>query len=161
MTLREYLASFGEDDTARQAFLDRVAAIGSRKVDVYSASVPKVYDEEKSPLDVDHINAVHYFRGPGASSHYHILLLDYQFAYWSDPERRPVQGWLVAASKAKRDWLKPTLKSDGPPENGPRHVYGSSAYDPELKEFFFPGKRKRQPIEVGDIGDVKNDNFRK
>ena len=149
MTLSDYLATLTDEE--QTAFVDRVRAIGSRTVDVYSANVPKAYDEERSSLDVDQIHAVHHHQGPGNSSHYHMLLLDYQYAYWSDSERRPAQGWLVAANKANKKWFKPTEKRDGPTEDGPRHVYGSSAYDPETKTRIFPGKRKKQNVdEVGE-----------
>lgn len=147
MTLSEYLATLTDEE--QDAFVERVRAIGSPHVDIYSASKPKVYDEEKSSLDVDAINAIHHHEGPGNSSHWHVLLLDYQYAYWSDPARRPVQGWLVAASKANADWFKATEKSDSSTEQGPRHVYGSSAYDPERKVRIYPGKQKEQPIDVG------------
>lgn len=149
MTLNEYLNSLSAEE--RVDFVMRVEAVGHPTVDAYSASLPTWYDRERSHLDVDSVHAVHRHEGPGGSSHYHILMLDYQYAYWSDPNRRPVQGWLVAASKANRSWFKPTQKADGTTEDGPRHVYGSSAYDPDERVLIFPGTRKKQPIEVGKI----------
>lgn len=156
MTLAEYLATLTDEE--QDVFVERVRAIGSPTVDVFSASVPKVYDDQRSSLDVDNVHAVHRHLGPGASSHYHLLLLDYQYAYWSDPKLRPVQGWLNAASKANRNWFKPTEKNDATIEDGPRHVYGSSIYDPDEREIIFPGKTKKQPIDIGAIGVLKNDN---
>lgn len=158
MMLAEYLATL--TDKEQEAFVERVRAVGSPIVDVFSASVPKAYDTEKDSLDVDTIHAVYRHNGPGASSHYHMLLLDYQYAYWSDPARRPVQGWLVAASKANRNWFKTTQKSDDTTEDGPRHVFGSSIFDPDKRELIFPGKTKKQPIDVGAIGVFENDNKR-
>lgn len=157
MTVDEYLASLTAEQ--REDFEQRVQAIGSRHVDVYSASIPNFYDEppqdildeSRDSLDIDNIAAIYHFEGPGASSHYHILLTAYQYAYWSDPERKPVQGWLVAASKANVNWFQPTEKSDGTVGNGPYHVFGSKVFDPDEKEFVYPGKQKKQPIDSGGI----------
>lgn len=147
MTLIDYLNSLSPEKQA--AFVKRVEAVGHPTVDVYSASLPSWYDPEGRPNDVDSICTVHKHEGPGGSSHYHLLLLDYQYAYWSDPERRPVQGWLVSAGKANRNWFKPTVKSGGSTEDGPRHVYGASVYDPEARVLIFPGTQKKQPIDIG------------
>lgn len=149
MTVDEYRAGLSAEE--REDFDQRVQAIGSRHVDVYSASIPKVYDQERDSRDIDNIAAIYHFEGPGASSHYHILLTAHQYAYWSDPERRPVQGWLVAASKANVNWFQPTEKSDGTVENGPYHVFGSKVFDLDEKEFVYPGKQKKQPIDSGGI----------
>lgn len=156
MTLNEYLATLTEEQ--RIAFAARVNAVGSQTVDAYSASKPNWYDEERNSFDVDSIHALYRHEGPGASSHYHILMLDYQYAYWSDPALRPVQGWLVAASKANKNWFKDMTKSDGTTEDGPRHVFGSSVYDPDEKVLIFPGTQKKQPIEVGPIAGAKKDD---
>lgn len=147
MTLSEYLATLDEEQ--QNLFVARVAEVGAGTVDCYSATLPNWYTDELDRNDVDSLCDWHYHRGPGASSHYHILLLDYQFAYWSDPERRPVQGWLVAASNSNRDWFKPTQKSNGTTEDGPRHVFGSSAFDFETKTRFYPGLKPKEPIDVG------------
>ena len=155
MRLGEYLATLS--DKEQDAFVERTRAIGSPTVDVFSATKPKEYDDQRDSLDVDHIHAIHFHDGSGSSKHYHLLLLDYQYAYWADPERRPKVGWLVAASKANTAWSKATTKSDSSVEQGPRHVYGSSIFDPDTKERIFPGTRKKQPIEVGSIG-VRNDD---
>lgn len=148
MRLVDYLNSLTIEQ--RIAFVKRVEAIGNHTVDAYSASLPQWYDPDRSSIDVDSICAVHKHDGPGNSGHYHLLLLDYQYAYWSDPERKSAQGWLVSAGKANKNWFKTTAKLDGPNEDGPRHVYGSSAYDPEERVFIFPGTKKKQPIEVGE-----------
>lgn len=155
MRLSSYFASLSDEE--RDDFVRRVEEVGNSTVDAYSASLPKWYSPESNALDVDSVIAVYKHEGPGNSGHYHILMLDYQYAYWSDPNRRPAQGWLVAASKANRNWFKPTQKSDGVVEDGPRHVYGSSVYDPDERVFIFPGTRKRQPIEVGET-ELKDDN---
>lgn len=156
MTLADYIATLSDEE--RNTFVARVEAVGSHTVDAYSASLPTWYSPESNSLDVDSVMAVHRHEGPGSSSHYHILMFDYQYAYWSDPERRPVQGWLVAASKANRAWFKPTQKSDGTIEDGPRHVYGSSAYDPDERVLIFPGTQKKQPIDIGAQELKKDDN---
>lgn len=156
MKLSEYLAKLDEEE--QYAFIKRVREVGSRTVDVYSANKPKEYDEERDSLDIDNVHAVYHFQGPGSSSHYHVLLLDYQYAYWADPNRRPVLGWIKSASKANRNWFKSTTKADGSVEEGPRHVFGSSVFDPETKERIFPGTQKKQAIdEVGQI-EVTNGN---
>lgn len=147
MTLNDYLNSL--KDTDRAAFLKRVEAVGNQTVDMYSASLPSWYNKDRNSLDVDSICAVYKHDGPGNSGHYHLLLLDYQYAYWSDPNLRPVQGWLKSASKANKNWFKPTTKSDASTEDGPFHVFGASVYDPDERVMIYPGKQKKQPIEVG------------
>jgi hypothetical protein len=155
LTLTEYMN--GLTDEERKAFADRVNAVGNSTVDAYSATLPKWYSTENNHLDVDSVVAVYKHEGPGNSGHYHILMMDYQYAYWSDPKRKPVEAWLTVASKANKNWFKSTAKSDGPAEDGPRHVFGSSVYDPEKRELIFPGTQKKQPIEVG-AQELKNDN---
>jgi len=153
MTLGEYLETLTDEQKA--AFADRVNAIGSPTVDAYSASLPAWYAEERNSFDIDSVHAMYHHEGPNGQSHYHMLLLDYQFAYWSDPKLKPAPAWIKAASKADKKWFKATTKSDGAVEDGPRHVFGSSVYDPDAKEFIFPGTKKKQPIEVGELGEKK------
>ncbi len=156
MTLYDYMN--GLTDEERKSFADRVNAVGNSTVDAYSATLPKWYSPDNNHLDVDSVVAVYKHEGPGASGHYHILMMDYQYAYWSDPKRKPPEAWLTAASKANKNWFKSTAKRDGPAEDGPRHVFGSSAYDPEKRELIFPGTQKKQPIEVGAQELKKDDN---
>lgn len=164
MTLNDYLNSLSDEQ--RAAFVRRVEAVGNPTVDVFSEVLPKWYDPEISSLDVNSVHAVHKHEDPSGSSHFHLLLLDYQYAYWEGADRKPAKPTKpedpdpkvekpeddvrIVASKADKKWFKATEKSDGSIEDGPRHVYGSSLYDPDERVFIFPGKQKKQPIEVGE-----------
>jgi hypothetical protein len=156
LTLSEYLSKLSDED--RKIFVTRIEAVGNHTVDAYSASLPKWYSSSNSHLDVDSVIAVYKHEGPGNSGHYHILMYDYQYAYWSDPKRKPPETWLTVASKADKDWLKPTTKADATIEDGPRHVFGSSVYDPDKRVTIFPGKQKERPIDIGAQEPKKDDN---
>jgi hypothetical protein len=148
MTLTGYLETLKDED--RDAFVKRVSAIGSPTVDAFSSSLPEWYSKGRNSFDVDSVHAVYHHEGLDGSEHYHLLMLDYQYAYWSDA--KPAPTWLKAASKADKAAFKPTVKSDTSIEDGPRHVFGSSVYDPDEKVILYPGDKKKQPIEVGAIG---------
>lgn len=174
MTLNDYLNSLDEKD--QTVFAKRVSDVGNQTVDVFSDEAPKWYDPESSSLDVDSVYAVHKHEGAGDSSHYHILLLDYQYAYWSDADRKPTKSAKpadpdpkvkkpedavkIVVSKADKKIFKATAKSDGATEDGPRHVFGSSMYDPDAREFIYPGTKKKQPLEVGEQETIKDDDQR-
>jgi hypothetical protein len=149
MTLNDYLETLKDKD--RAAFAKRVSAIGSPTVDAFSASLPSWYKDARNSFDVDSVHAVYFHEGPGSSKHYHILMLDYQYAYWVDAKPKP--DWLKAASKADKAVFKATAKSDATIEDGPRHVFGSSVYDPDDRVLIYPGTKTKQPIEVGAIGE--------
>lgn len=177
MTLNDYLNSL--DETEQTAFVKRVEAVGNQTVDVFSEDLPTWYDPEVSSLDIDSVYAVHRHDDPDGSGHYHLLLLDYQYAYWADADRKPAkpakpedpekpkdpkakkpeEAVSIVASKAAKKFFKTTAKSDGPTEDGPRHVFGSSVYDPEERVFIFPGAKKKQPLEVGEQ-ELRDDNQR-
>lgn len=156
MTLADYIAKLSDED--RKTFVARIEAVGNHTVDAYSASLPTWYSQERSSLDVDSVMAVYKHEGPGNSGHYHILMFDYQYAYWSDPKLKPAQAWLTVASKANKNWFKSTAKSDTTIEDGPRHVFGSSVYDPDRRVMIFPGKQKERPIDIGKEELKKDDN---
>lgn len=163
MTLNDYLNALSDKD--RAAFVKRVEAVGNQTVDVFSEVLPKWYDPEASPIDVNSVYAVHKHEGPNGSSHFHLLLLDYQYAYWEDADRKPAKPTKpddpdpkvekpendveIVASKADKKYFKDTAKADASIEDGPRHVFGSSIYDPVERVFIYPGTQKKQPIEVG------------
>ena len=163
MTLNDYLNSLSAEQ--RTAFVKRVEAVGNKTVDVFSEVLPKWYDPEASSIDVNSVYAVHKHEGPGGAGHFHLLLLDYQYAYWEDAERKsakptkpedpdpkvgkPENDVKIVASKADKKYFKATAKADGPTEDGPLHVFGSSIYDPVERVFIYPGTQKKQPIEVG------------
>jgi hypothetical protein len=149
MRLSDYLETLKDADKA--AFAKLVSGVGSPTVDAFSPSLPTWYSEGRNSFDVDSVHAVYFHEGPGSSKHYHLLLLDYQYAYWV--EARPKPDWLKAASKADKAVLKDTTKSDATIEDGPRHVFGSSVYDPDDRVLIYPGTQKKQPIEVGAIGE--------
>ena len=145
MTLTSYLETLKDED--RAAFVKLVLGVGSPTVDAFSPSLPEWYAEGRNSFDVDAVHAVYFHDGQGSAKHYHMLLLDYQYAYWA--EVRPKPDWLKAASKVAKDMFKATTKSDGTIEDGPRHVFGSSVYDPDDRMLIYPGTQKKQPIEVG------------
>jgi hypothetical protein len=163
MTLNDYLNSLSDEE--RIAFVKRVEAVGNQTVDVFSEALPKWYDPEASSMDVNSVYAVHKHEGPSGSSHFHLLLLDYQYAYWENAERKPAKPTKsedpdpkdekpendvkIVASKADKKFFKATAKADGSTEDGPLHVFGSSLYDPDKRVFIFPGTQKKQPIDVG------------
>jgi hypothetical protein len=163
VTLNDYLNSLSDEQ--RTAFVKRVEAVGNQTVDVFSEALPKWYDPEACSLDVNSVYAVHKHEGPNGSGHFHLLLLDYQYAYWEDADRKPAKPTKpedpdpktekpendvrIVASKADKNFFKDTAKSDASIEDGPRHVFGSSLYDPDKRVFIFPGTQKKQPIDVG------------
>ena len=123
--------------------------MGGRNIDIFCDELPAEYDENKMS-DSDGIHSYVVTQDEDGNDFYHLLLTPEQWTYFSLMTPQPK--WLKTAMKASKKRLKKFKKKGAQsPEDSPRHVFGSSVYDPETGDVLYPDGReniKGEPMVV-------------